>query len=282
MSQTGNSLLVAATRHLLDAGVPDAAKDARRLLSFAVGVDAGRLTLVLPEPVDEAAQSTFQDLIDRRAARQPVSQLVGGRAFYGRDFRVTPDVLDPRPETEVLIEAALAQPFGHVLDLGTGSGCILLTLLLEMAESRGVGVDLSSEAIAVAQSNARKHDISHSARFLQSDWVSEVEGVFDLIVANPPYIAQSEMDELSPEVRDWEPRLALTDGADGFDAYRAIYQSIGPYLVETGRIIVEIGPDQAATVSEIAQSHGFETIAIIHDLDGRDRVIVSGWAEIPF
>lgn len=282
MTETGNTLLIAATRALADAGVPDAARDARKLLSHAVGIDAGRLTLVLPEPVAQDVQSTFQDLILRRASRQPVSQLIGKRAFYGRDFTVTCEVLDPRPETEILIEAALAQPFGHVLDLGTGSGCILLTLLAEMDDARGVGVDMSPGAIHVAQSNARSLDLSHRARFLVSDWASEVEGVFDLIVANPPYISQREMDGLAPEVRDWEPRLALTDEADGLAAYRAIFASIGPYLAEPGRVVVEIGPDQAKDVSDIAYAGGFETVAVICDLDGRDRVIVAQWIEIPF
>ncbi|SMY09624.1 peptide chain release factor N(5)-glutamine methyltransferase [Flavimaricola marinus] len=282
MTETGNSLLIAATRALTEAGVPDAARDARRLLSFAVGVEAGRLTLVLPEPVEPDAQAKFRDLIARRVNRQPVSQLIGKRAFYGRDYLVTADVLDPRPETEILVEAALAQPFGHVLDLGTGSGCILLTLLAEMADSRGVGVDISPVAVQVAQTNAQTLELSHRARFMVSDWAAEVEGVFDLVVSNPPYISTREMAELAPEVRDWEPRMALTDESDGLAAYRAIFGSIGPYLAESGRVVVEIGPDQAQDVSQIAQKHGFETLAVIRDLDGRDRVIVAQWIEIPF
>lgn len=279
MSATGNSLLLAATRRLAEAGVPDAARDARRLLSHAVGVDAGRLTLILPDPVAAEAERVFDALVARRAGREPVSQLIGRRAFYGRDFAVTADVLDPRPETEVLIEAALAEPFGHVLDLGTGTGCILLTLLGETEDTRGVGVDLSPQAVLVAQANARAHELSHRARFLVSDWASEVEGVFDLVVANPPYIAQDEFSGLAPEVRDWEPRQALTDGADGLSAYRAIFRTIGPYLAEGGRLLVEIGPTQAEAVCRIAARQGFETVAVVPDLDGRDRVVVARGAE---
>jgi release factor glutamine methyltransferase len=281
-TETGNSLLIAATRRLAAAGVPDAARDARRLLSHAVGVEAGRLTLVLPEIIEKSAQAAFQTLITRRAAREPVSQLIGRRAFYGRDFIVTADVLDPRPETEMLVEAALAQPFAHVLDLGTGSGCILLTLLAEMEASRGLGVDISTAALGVARTNARQLDLSHRARFEVSDWVADVGGVFDLVVANPPYIASSEMAGLAPEVRDWEPRLALTDGSDGLDAYRQIFTSVGPYLIDDGRIIVEIGPSQAQAVSAIAHDAGFDVRALIKDLDGRDRVIVAQWSDIPF
>jgi release factor glutamine methyltransferase len=282
MTETGTTLLIAATRALADAGVPDAARDARRLLSHAAGIDAGRLTLMLPEPVGADVQSRFHDLIARRATRQPVSHLIGRRAFYGRDFVVTADVLDPRPETEVLVEAALAQPFAHVLDLGTGSGCILLTLLAEMGQARGIGVDKSAGAVRVAEANAQALDLDHRARFLVSDWAAKVDGVFDLIVANPPYIGLREMADLAPEVRDWEPRMALTDEADGLDAYRAIFAGIGTRLAESGRVIVEIGPDQAEDVSRIAYGNGFDTVAVVRDLDGRNRVIVAQWIEIPF
>jgi release factor glutamine methyltransferase len=282
MSLTANVALAQATQRLLEAGVPDAARDARRLLSHAVGVEPGRLTLLLSEPVDADALASFRGLVDLRAERRPVSHLIGHRSFYGRDFLVTPDVLDPRPETEILIEAALAVPFGHVLDLGTGSGCILLTLLAEMPDAEGAGVDISPLAIGVTEANARALGLEGRCHALVSDWVSEVEGVFDLIVANPPYISRAEMEDLEPEVRDFEPRLALTDEADGLACYRAIFSSIGPHLSETGRVIVEIGPDQADDVTAIAAIRGFDVIAVIPDLDGRDRVIVAGWSDIPF
>lgn len=279
---TANIALAEATRRLMEAGVPDAARDARRLLSHAVGIDPGRLTLVLAEPVDQAALESFRGLIDLRAERHPVSHLIGQRAFYGRDFLVTPDVLDPRPETEILIEAALALPFGHVLDLGVGSGCILLTLLAEMPDSVGTGVDISPHAIAVTEANARAHGLSDRCHLMVSDWAMAVEGVFDLIVANPPYVSRAEMEELEPEVRDHEPRRALTDEADGLACYRTIFSSIGPCLSETGRVIVEIGPDQADDVIAIAAIRGFEIIAVVQDLDDRDRVIVAEMSNLPF
>ena len=278
MTHSAHEALAAATRRLMEAGVPDAARDARRLLSHAAGVDPGRLTLMLGEPLADVAKEQFNALVERRAARQPVSQIVGSRAFYGREFAVTGDVLDPRPETEILIEAALTEPFGHVLDLGVGSGCILLTLLAEMPDARGVGVDISPAAVEVARRNAHALELPGRAHILVSDWTASVEGVFDLIVSNPPYISREVHGELAPEVRDHEPALALTDGADGLMCYRAIFSSAGPFLTEDGRLIVEIGPDQAEDVQAIASVRGFETVAVVPDLDGRDRVVVTQFA----
>ncbi|WPY95146.1 peptide chain release factor N(5)-glutamine methyltransferase [Limimaricola variabilis] len=273
---TGATALYAATRRLSEAGVADPGRDARRLFAHAIGVDPGRLTLVLPEPVEGEALAAFEALIERRCAREPVSHLTGSRAFYGRRFRVTRDVLDPRPETELLVEAALSEPFGHVLDLGTGSGCILLSLLAEMPDARGVGVDVSEAACAVARENAAALGLSDRAHISVSDWVSRVEGVFDLVVSNPPYIAQEEMAELAPEVRDWEPSGALTDGGDGLSCYRAILDGAQEVLAPGGRLLMELGAGQAEAVGTLAVARGFAPIALIPDLDGRDRVIVLG------
>ncbi len=273
---TGAAALVAATRRLAEAGVPDPGRDARRLFSHTIGVEPGRLTLVLPEPVDGEKLAVFEALIERRAAREPVSHLTGSRAFYGRRFKVTRDVLDPRPETETLIEAALSEPFGHVLDLGVGSGCILLTLLAEMPDARGIGVDVSEAACAVARENAHALGLDDRVHISVSDWMSRVEGVFDLVVSNPPYIARSEMADLAPEVRDWEPAGALTDGADGLSCYRAILDGATEVLAPGGRLVMELGAGQAEAVGTLAVARGFAPIALIPDLDGRDRVIVLG------
>ncbi|WP_370163374.1 peptide chain release factor N(5)-glutamine methyltransferase [Limimaricola soesokkakensis] len=279
---TGAAALVSATRRLAEAGVPDPGRDARRLFSHAIGVDPGRLTLVLPEPVDGGKLAEFEALIERRAAREPVSHLTGSRAFYGRRFKVTRDVLDPRPETEMLVEAALSEPFGHVLDLGVGSGCILLTLLAEMPDARGVGVDLSEAACAVARENAMALGLADRAHIQVSDWVSRVEGMFDLVVSNPPYIARAEMEGLAPEVRDWEPAGALTDGADGLSCYRAILDGATEVLTPGGRLVMELGVGQAEAVGTLAVARGFAPVALIPDLDGRDRVIVLGLPQSGF
>ena len=271
---TGSEALLAATKALSDAGVPDAARDARKLFAYASGVDAWRLTLTLPEPVPEDVQRRFEQLIIRRAAREPVSHLIGTRAFYGRTFEVTPDVLDPRPETEILVEVALRDTFSRVLDLGTGSGCILITLLAEMPKAVGVGGDASSAALTVADRNARRHGVDDRATFVQSDWMAAIPQPFDLIVSNPPYIAAGEMADLSPEVRNWEPRTALTDEGDGLSAYRAIISQAIPALLPGASLLLEIGPTQAGAVTQLMKAADLRNITVFPDLDGRDRVVL--------
>lgn len=274
MSQpTGSVLLAKGVRQLTDAGVPDAPRDARRLLAHAVGVEAGRLTLILPEPVTQEAEARFAALLQRRAGREPVSHLLGYREFYGRRFKVTRNVLDPRPETEILIEVALQDAFASVIDLGTGSGCILLTLLAEMPEARGVGTDLSEDACRVAEDNMHALDLGERAAILRTSWADGIEGQVDLVVSNPPYIGLDEMDSLSPEVHDHEPHMALTDGGDGLSAYREISQQAAGLLRVGGRLIVEIGPTQAVAVAQMFADNGFEKVRVIQDLDGRDRVV---------
>ena len=274
MSQpTGSVLLAKGVRQLTDAGVPDAPRDARRLLAHAVGIEAGRLTLILPEPVTQEAEARFAALLQRRAGREPVSHLLGYREFYGRRFKVTRNVLDPRPETEILIEVALQDAFASVIDLGTGSGCILLTLLAEMPEARGVGTDLSEDACRVAEDNMHALDLGERAAILRTSWADGIEGQVDLVVSNPPYIGLDEMDGLSPEVHDHEPHMALTDGGDGLSAYREISQQAAGLLRVGGRLIVEIGPTQAVAVAQMFADNGFEKVRVIQDLDGRDRVV---------
>lgn len=270
---TGSVLVLDATRLLNSAGVPDAARDARRLFSHAMGVDASRLTLTLPEPVAADDAAVFEALVMRRQNREPVSHLIGKRAFYGRDFAVTPAVLDPRPETETLIEVALRSHFTKMIDLGTGSGCILVTLLAEVPCGQGIGVDLSRSALKVAARNAQTHGVADRASFQSGDWLDGINGPFDLIVANPPYIAADEMAGLSPEVIQFEPQMALTDFADGLTHYRRIVTQAVPLLLSDGRLIVEIGPTQGGAVSQMMTRAGLCHVTVISDLDGRDRVV---------
>ena len=272
--------LAPAIAALRAAEVPDAPGDARILLAHAAGIAPDRLTLHLPDGATAEVLARFDGLIARRVAREPVSHLTGARLFWGRRFRVSRDVLDPRPETETLVAEALAQPFARVLDLGTGSGAILLSLLAERPGARGLGTDLSPEALAVARQNAADHDLSGRAEFAQGRWFAPVTGLFDLIVSNPPYIAQAEMADLLPEVRLYEPHLALTPGGDGLDAYRAIAAGLAPHLALGGRVMVEIGWQQGAAVRSLLQDAGLTDLRVIRDLDGRDRV-VSGRAGQP-
>ncbi|KPU84624.1 SAM-dependent methyltransferase [Marinosulfonomonas sp. PRT-SC04] len=266
--------LAGAVPRLRKSDVPDAANDARILLAAALNIERSRLTLVLPDQMPVAAQTAYEKSIQARILRQPVSQIIGQRNFYGRSFNVTADVLDPRPDTETLVLVALEKPFETVLDLGTGSGCILLTLLAENTAATGQGVDCSIAAIAVARGNAMSLDLTARSDFAQSDWLTDVTGQFDLIVSNPPYITQVEMATLAPEVRDWEPNIALTPGGDGLAAYRKITATARPYLAAGGRLIVEIGPTQAAAVTALFSQAGFNGITCLQDIDGRDRVVM--------
>jgi release factor glutamine methyltransferase len=253
--------------------IEDAPRDARILLAHALNIPQNRLTLHLADDISPLQQAAYDRVLTARLARQPVAQIIGQRHFWGRLFRVTPDVLDPRPDTETLVEWALKEPAQKLLDLGTGSGCILLSVLGDQPMARGIGVDISPAALAVAQENAEFLGLSLRAKFHPSDWFSAVEGRFDLILSNPPYIAADEMPQLAPEVHDWEPHLALTPGGDGLDSYRKIAQGAPARLLPGGRLLVEIGPTQGQAVANLFARAGLRDIAVHPDLDGRDRVV---------
>jgi release factor glutamine methyltransferase len=272
---TGAQALAAAVARLRAAGVDGAAGDARVLLAHALGIDPGRLLPVLPDPMPEGAAGRFEGMVAARAARQPVAQITGRRLFWGLPLRVTPDTLDPRPETETLVAAALERPFWRMLDLGTGTGAILLACLKGMPVAQGLGTDVSEAALAVAQGNAAALGLDRRTHFRRADWFRGVTGRYDLIVSNPPYIAADEMSGLAPEVRDWEPHLALTPGGDGLDAYRAIARGAPARLIAGGRLMVEIGPTQGRAVAALLAAQGMEAIRVLPDMDGRDRVVAA-------
>lgn len=237
------------------------------------GVDGGEARKLWRLAEETGAE--FAALVVRRVAREPFSQIAGYREFWKHRFRVTADVLDPRPETETLVQLALEEPFGKVLDLGTGSGCIVISLLAERPEARGVGTDLSDKAVLVAGENAAAIGVADRLVLPISDWFDDVGGTYDLIVSNPPYIAASEMADLAPEVRDHEPREALTDDVDGLSAYRAIAAGAQAHLAPGGRLLVEIGLTQAEAVREIFEAAGLAEVSVHADLDGRDRVVAA-------
>ncbi len=276
---TATALIAAATARLAAAAVDDPAADARRLLAFAMGREPARLTFVLADPVAPEVAARFDALIARRALREPVAQITGLRAFWKAEFRVTRDTLDPRPDTETLVAAALEQPFRRVLDLGTGTGCILMSLLMDRPEATGLATDISPAALAVAQDNALRLGLGARAELILSDWFGAVTGRFDLIVSNPPYIAADEMAALAPEVRDWEPHGALTPGGDGLAPYRIITEGAGAHLGAGGRLMVEIGPTQGAAVAAMFTAAGFDHVAVLRDFDGRDRVVAGHWQD---
>ena len=270
---TPRAALAAAVPRLREAGVEDPARDARLLMAHAMGIPADRLTLHIGDRMTGAQMQSYEAAIAARLTRKPLSQIIGKRLFWGRSFRVTPDTLDPRPETEILVTEALAERSSSILDIGTGTGCILLTLLAEWPGATGIGTDISAAALAVAQENAAALGLSARAGFRQANWLEGVPGRFELIVSNPPYIAAGEMAGLAPEVRDHEPHGALTDGGDGLAAYRAIARQAPAALVPGGRLLVEIGPTQGQAVAALFAAAGLDDIRILPDLDLRDRVV---------
>lgn len=265
----------ARTAQAMLGGTPEALREARLLLAHALGLDRGRLHLLAGMNIQAEQIPIFGALVARRQRGEPISHILGYREFWKHRFQVGADVLDPRPETETLVAAALRAPFARMLDLGTGSGCIAVSLLAERPAARGVAVDVSAPALAVAARNAASIGVAERLDLIQSDWFAGVEGRFDLIVSNPPYIAQAEMAGLSPEVRDWEPHLALTPGGDGLGAYRAIATGAPAHLAPGGRLLVEIGPSQAEAVAGLFAAAGLAGIAVLRDLDGRDRVVAA-------
>lgn len=270
-----------AIEELRNAGVDTPERDARWLMGAVLG-GREKVTLRLREDLPPDMKEVFFSKILERKRRRPMSHILGGREFYGRWFEVTPDVLDPRPETEILVECALKKPFSCVLDLGTGSGAIAVTLLAETG-AQGVASDISPAALEVAKRNAKLHGVDQNLLITLSDWCDAVLGNFDLIVSNPPYIALSEMSDISPEVRQ-EPRIALTDEGDGLAPYRKIAAGLPQYLAPGGRVLLEIGPTQAVEVHEILSAVDMVEISTVSDFDGRDRVVSArrpGNSDIP-
>lgn len=266
--------LVAEARKALEAaGVDAPMREAQLLVAAATGVARDRMAISLGEAADAGASARLAGMLAARAQHQPLSHILGHRDFFNHRFKVSAEVLDPRPETEALVAAALERNFARVLDLGTGSGAIILSLLAERPEAVGVASDLSADALAVARDNAEALGVAGRCDFVLSDWFAAIEARFDLIVSNPPYIAVGEMPGLAPELA-FEPRMALTDEGDGLSAYRAIAAGARAHLEPGGRLMVEIGPTQGAAVAAIFAAAGLENISIRRDLDGRDRVVM--------
>jgi release factor glutamine methyltransferase len=227
-----------------------------------------------------AQAAEFEALLARRAAREPLSHILGYREFYGRNFKVTRAVLDPRPDSETLIEAVLKSTTHHppltLLDIGTGSGCLLLTLLAELPHATGVGVDISPDALAIAKENAAHLGLTDRVQWVQADMKTlALQGRFDLIISNPPYIETAEIATLAPEVAQFEPKIALDGGKDGLDCYRKLANEVARLLAPQGSVALEIGHKQAGDVTRLLEASGFFCEAIIQDLGGHDRVIIA-------
>jgi release factor glutamine methyltransferase len=277
MSDTLVSVWQAARDRLIAAGVDSPVLDARLLVEAGAGVT--RLEIVTdPRRALTAEQvAAVQALVDRRAAREPVSHIIGKKAFWTLDLRVTPDVLTPRPESEFLVEAALAalpntSP-ARILDLGVGSGAVLLAVLAERDLVSGIGLDVSADALAVARGNAGMLKLGNRADFHLGDWNTDFPEQFDLVLANPPYIPSAEIDGLPPEVSKHEPRIALDGGPDGLDAYRAIVARLNDWMKPGGSFAFEVGSGQAEDIEALVTAAGHTLGAARADLAGIPRVV---------
>ncbi len=259
--------LTLITETLAAAGIEAPRREARILLAAAAGVSAAGLLAL-----DEVDEAKFMPLLHRRAAREPMAYILGRREFWGLEFAVSPATLIPRPDTETLIEAVLEAGVKPrtVLDLGTGTGCLLLAALHEFPQAFGVGVDLQPQAAALARANAAALGMADRAAFLAGSWAEALAGAFDLVLSNPPYIEAADVAGLMPEVARYEPLSALAGGADGLDAYRAIIAALPRLLAPDGLAVLELGAGQAMSVTELAAEAGF-SCTTRPSLDGIER-----------
>lgn len=271
-------------RTLQAAGIEEATLDARLLLEAVCGTDRNDLLVHGEQPVAPEAEEKYLNWIRQRAEHIPLQQLTGEQGFMGLTFSVNEHVLIPRQDTEILVEEVLKELHDgmRVLDMCTGSGCILLSLLHYSNDCEGLGVDLSAEALEVAGRNVLKvltPEKAEHAHFLQSDLFEKVEGKFEIIVSNPPYIASAEVEKLMPEVRDHEPRMALDGTEDGLYFYRRIIEEAGKHLVSSGMLFFEIGYDQGQAVSELMRTEGYCDVQVVQDYAGLDRVVLGTYCE---
>lgn len=266
--------LRAAARRLTNSETP--LLDARILLKHVLDTDDGGLIARAGEKLSEAQEAAFLSLVARRSEGEPVAYLTGTKEFWSLSFRVTPDVLIPRDDSGALIEAALARRGRdealRIVDLGTGSGCLLCALLSEFPNAEGVGVDRSGAALAIARANADRLGFAGRAQFIEGDWLMPLAGAFDLVIANPPYIPEGERAGLARDVAGYEPPEALFAGADGLDAYRAILAGLAPRLAPGALVLMECGSAQAtplsAMLARLAPGHALFTMT---DMAGRPR-----------
>jgi release factor glutamine methyltransferase len=284
---SGGLKLAAATRRaalkeavllMKAAGLDTPVLDARLIVQHALGISWDTLYLKEDQTLTDGERVRLEGELARRAAHEPVSRIVGRRHFWTLDLAVSPDTLDPRADTETLIEAVLAAIPDRtralkILDLGTGTGAILLALLAEYPAATGLGVDLSDGALAIARINADSHELADRATFARGHWAEGLSGPFDLIVSNPPYIAKSDLAWLPPEVREHDPMLALDGGADGLDAYRALIPAIPAMLAPDGMLVLEIGAGQGDDVCRVARNNGLAEVGRRADLGGIERAL---------
>ncbi|GES47320.1 release factor glutamine methyltransferase [Rhizobium dioscoreae] len=279
---TASELLQEARARFAGADLDDPATEARILVGGLLHLSATGLVTHGFEPVSEDDVVMIRAAIDRRLNHEPVYRILGEREFYGLSLRLSAATLEPRPDTEILVDTMLPHvrrlesQIGniHILDIGTGTGAICLALLRECPKAMGVGSDISSEALETARGNAERNGLAARFRTVQGSWFEAIHERFHVIVSNPPYIASSVISTLAPEVKDFDPPTALDGGLDGLDAYRAIAKDAARFLYQNGMIGVEIGYDQRETVTSVFEGAGFSLVEAVRDYGQNDRVLV--------
>jgi release factor glutamine methyltransferase len=283
MAATVGHAVATASAALAAAGIDEARREARLLVATALATDLSGIVGYPERRLDDTETTRLADLVARRGSREPAARLLGRREFWSLDFALSPATLIPRPDSESVIEAALAEipdraaPL-RLLDLGTGTGCLLLALLSELPAATGIGIDIAAEAAATAQGNAVALGFADRAGFVVGSWGAALAGSFDVIVSNPPYIASAAIAALEPEVACHEPRAALDGGPDGLVAYRALAEALSRLLAADGLVFLELGEGQADAVAVLMSEVGLRRRALRHDLAGIGRCLVLGWS----
>lgn len=277
-TRTRGAALASLRRALAEAGIETAALDARILAAAALGTDAAGLIAHPDLPIGAEEARRLDDFMRRRRAREPLARILGEREFWGMPFSICAATLVPRPDTETVVETALRlfpdrqEPL-RIIDLGTGSGCILVALLHERPRAFGLGIDRSFEALTTARFNASRNGVLDRAVFAAGDWAKATCGQFDLLVSNPPYIPTGVIATLAPDVREHDPLRALDGGPDGLAAYRVILSEARRLLRPQGVAVLEIGYDQAEALRGLAAGAGLEFLALAHDLSAKPRCV---------
>jgi release factor glutamine methyltransferase len=281
---TYGAALAGARAALKAEGIASAALDARLLMADAAGLAMATLIARADDRLPALAEALFAAHLRRRLDGEPVARILGEKDFWGLPFRLNAATLVPRPETETLVEAVIAEarrrfrPRMTICDLGTGSGAILIALLTELPEARGIGTDLSEDALGAAGQNADRLGVSERIRFQQADFATAPDGAFDVVVSNPPYVPSAAIAALDREVRGHDPRLALDGGPDGLAAYRTILARADRLLAEGGLLAFEVGHDQGDAVAALCAAAGFSAVAVHKDLAGIGRVVAATWS----
>mgnify|MGYP006148496401 FL=1 len=273
MEETCYNLFIFGRERLKEVGISNAARESKKILAFVTNHEYSALNWMQEFKISKEIKFKFIDLIEKRVSGAPISKIIGKRLFFNSEFFVNENVLDPRPETEVVVSVALEKNFSTVLDLGTGTGCIVISLLKERPDVVGVSVDISEECLNVAKINAETNGVLDRVKFIHSDWFSNVTSRFDLIVSNPPYIGLSELNDLSREVKNFDPKVALFGGRDGLNCYEAIFNDVSRFLNPGGRLITEVGYAQSSIVKKFFLNSGFIDIKVTKDLDLNNRVV---------